>query len=776
MARPWSFDEQAMTGLARRFVSLGAIGSALLLIHCGQSGEDSSTGSSSCAVQCSTGQSCVEGACQCSAGRSDCAGECVDVSSSAVNCGSCGTVCDAGLVCSLGACSDSCAAGTTQCGQDCVNLTDDVFHCGTCDNACAGGASCQNGQCVTPSGTGGADGSGGSGMATGGDGAGTGAASNGTGGADQGCDAGSSTTEWASDCPTAPYKTCQAGTWTVPGHSIGTVENGMTLRYESAHFAFYWKDGTNITVADITKAGGAVETLENEIWQTYFGSPMYMPEPYCDQTTKYKAGIHIDNTYPLLGGAYDVGQAKRVPGMWVGPGAMNDHWGLGHEFMHGVQSHWGGLVNQGGAQSNYIGWIYESHANFAPHQLDEYADNVHCSEMLANAPHLYLGSTRDRYCNWQFMEYLKDKECYRAVNEIWTTPNSNDPFSSIMTGRGWTISDLNDFIGEWAMHNVTWDYKVSAQAFRDTYGKLTDTSLPERRNRITRLEPLDDGWKTSRQFASPYYAAPQRFGYNVSELVPEAGSTELKVTFRGVLQPEANADFRWGLVATNAELTTARYSELQKGTDGELTFCITPGERVWLVVAGTPSKQEQIYWDKPYAAIRRYPYAIQVDGAWPAGFENGELAACPANTVRHENGGGCAPASLAASVYVGPYAQVLGGTVSGSARIEDQAIVLAGATVSGGTVGGLAVLGGQAGWRTYTFNVSGTATVRTTFVPMGYFEGGQGLSGSALLLGDVEYRGDGVNRSSGSFSGFVDSGTASMNVTEVTPKPPYAFR
>ncbi len=79
-------------------------------------------------------------------------------------------------------------------------------------------------------------------------------------------------------------------------------------------------------------------------------------------------------------------------------------------------------------QSNTCGWIYESHANFMPHQLDEYRGDVHCSELSVNAPHLYLGSTRDRYCNWQFMEFLKDKHCYSAVNEIWTSSPSNDPF------------------------------------------------------------------------------------------------------------------------------------------------------------------------------------------------------------------------------------------------------------------------------------------------------------------------------------------------------------
>src|SRR5690606_41988681 len=60
-------------------------------------------------------------------------------------------------------------------------------------------------------------------------------------------------------------------------------------------------------------------------------------------------------------------------------------------------------------------WIYESHANWMPHQLERFLNEVHYSEMLVNAPHLYYGSTRDRYCNWQFFEFLKNKYCYDAV-------------------------------------------------------------------------------------------------------------------------------------------------------------------------------------------------------------------------------------------------------------------------------------------------------------------------------------------------------------------------
>jgi hypothetical protein len=170
-------------------------------------------------------------------------------------------------------------------------------------------------------------------------------------------------------------------------------------------------------------------------------------------------------------------------GMWVGPGALSDHWGLAHEFMHGVQSVSGGQSCNG---SNTCGWIYESHANWAAQQQEEYhTGDVHCSEMRANMPHLHLGSTRDRYCNWQFMEYLKDKHCFSAVHAMWTGDATADPFTGIREGMGWTVADLNDFMGDWAMHNVTWDYEDPlpqssggdnlGTLFRGEYGLVTDT-------------------------------------------------------------------------------------------------------------------------------------------------------------------------------------------------------------------------------------------------------------------------------------------------------------
>jgi hypothetical protein len=251
-------------------------------------------------------------------------------------------------------------------------------------------------------------------------------------------------------------------------------------------------------------------------------------------------------------------------------------------------------------------------------------------------------------------------------------------------------------------------------------------------------------------------------------LYPDSGASTVRVRFRGVTQNGANSGWRWGLVATDSGITTSRYSALKSGADGELEFCVNSGESLWLVVVGAPTQIGKIVWDQAYPSIHRFPYMVELTGAWPEGFRNGQLDACPSGTQRHQNGNGCATASTPASVFVAPYAQVLGGTVSGSARIEDHAVILNGATVSGGTVSALSILN--------RFTVSGSATVETTFYPPGYFESGQGLSGTARLFGDVEYRGQGTNRSSGSFYGFVDNATQSANINDVTVKPPYTWR
>jgi hypothetical protein len=342
------------------------------------------------------------------------------------------------------------------------------------------------------------------------------------------------------------------------------------------------------------------------------------------------------------------------------------------------------------------------------------------------------------------------------------------------------------------MHNVTWDYKDppptagadQGAVYRSRYGSIepnyTATGRSDRRLRLTRLESLDSSWAQNRRFVSPYHWAPQRWGYNVIRLHPESGATSVRVSFRGVTQSGANSGWRWGLVATDSALTRSRYSALQRGTDGELNFCVTPGENLYLVVVATPTQYQKLTWTNPsdgpaYPSIYRYPYMVQLQGAWPAGFQNAQLEACPTGTVRHSNGGGCAPSGTASSVFVGPYAKIIGGSVSGTTRVEDHATVISG-TVSGGRVGALSLIGqGGSGIQARGFNVSGSAVVQTTFYPTSWFGSGKSVSGTARLLGDVEFVA--TSKSSNTFYGLVANEWAGVSsVSEVTVAPPYAWR
>jgi hypothetical protein len=125
---------------------------------------------------------------------------------------------------------------------------------------------------------------------------------------------------------------------------------------------------------------------------------------------------------------------------------------------------------------------------------------------------------------------------------------------------------------------------------------------------------------------------------------------------------------------------------------------------------------------------------VQFTNAWPDGYVGGGAAACPSGLARVANGGGCAPASLPSSVFVGPFAKVLAGAdVSGNVRVEDHATIVSG-TVSGGTVGALTLLGSQIPpLNTNMFSLSGSAIAQTTFYPLGFFESGQSISGTARL-------------------------------------------
>lgn len=582
-----------------------------------------------------------------------------------------------------------------------------------------------------------------------------------------------------------PSASCAAGAWQVAATDPSDAANSaLPLQMESEHFALHWKPGT--VEPDVAKA--ATKHLEY-VWNYFLGT-LKFPEPHCGSATKFKVNAYIGVGYGLTGGADELGHM----GMWIDPGALKDSFGLAHELTHALQAATGRLMD-----SPFTGWLFESHANWMTVQLPEFRENTHCSVLLKQYPHLYYGSTRTRYCNWQFLEYLKDTKGFEAVNAIWrTAPGKDDParltadpFSVLQRNMGWTQDQLNDTFGDWALHNANWDYtnpdgSDQGPVFRRNYGtydQTTDAGILS----ATVLDPID---LKRRRFAVPEMWAPQRWGYNLVKLHPDAGRDHVTVTFRGVVQqasavaslpgladepetiPSPSSDWRWGVVAVGAD-GKSRMTALQRGAKGTTSIAVHPGDTgLYLVVMATPSEMQKIRWDQPWYSIYRYPWMVEFDGALPDAPEP-----IPGGH-RHPNGGGWVgpQANVAASAYVGPYARVISGTVSGKARIEDHAVVLDKAQVLGdAVVSGLTVLRGDT-------VIKDKAHAATAMLALGEYERGIVLSGTARNIGDVEQRGG--SASTGVFYGFVDPGTVkdakhgadlTAPVPEVTAKPRYRW-
>jgi hypothetical protein len=83
---------------------------------------------------------------------------------------------------------------------------------------------------------------------------------------------------------------------------------------------------------------------------------------------------------------------------------------------------------------------------------------MYCSEMQVNTQHLHSGNNRKHYCNWQFLAYLKDKQCHNAVNQIWAyeTPRGQTaPWHKLILSQSRDFEQLNDLFVKESMHNIT---------------------------------------------------------------------------------------------------------------------------------------------------------------------------------------------------------------------------------------------------------------------------------------------------------------------------------
>jgi len=110
-----------------------------------------------CPVPQNSIPACVGGSCgiYCATGFGSCDGSnangCeVSLTSSNTHCGACGRACSTGQTCVAGACvNNTCGTGMTPCaGGACRDLTTDPANCGACGNVCALGMTCYRSACL----------------------------------------------------------------------------------------------------------------------------------------------------------------------------------------------------------------------------------------------------------------------------------------------------------------------------------------------------------------------------------------------------------------------------------------------------------------------------------------------------------------------------------------------------------------------------------------------------------------------------------------------------
>ncbi|NII28830.1 T9SS type A sorting domain-containing protein [Pseudoflavitalea sp. X16] len=447
-----------------------------------------------------------------------------------------------------------------------------------------------------------------------------------------------------------------------------------------------------------------LDTLE-KIYDKFVHGIRFCKDDSTTNLGKYKIIVVINDTWPpggptgwAFGSSYD----EVIGAMWVHPGAVRDGAVLSHELTHSLQGQNNIDRNlAGGFRNQSTGSFWETHANFMRLQLYPQFAKEDVPRWMATRSFQY-SSTRHHYCAFNLLLTIQELDSLGMVNRLWQESAANEhPLMTYRRLKGWTQSQLNDFIWEYAKRDVIADYNVlgTGAYIRAELRRLQNAEPHYLWRQYTLLKRVNDSLP---RYVVPDYHAPQDYGYNIIPLHPTCANRMVKVKFKGHAEA-AGAGWRYGFVAVKADGKTARYSASYTAPEGEVTFAMQEDETaLYLVVSGAPSSHTTYVWEAGFPKIKRFPYEISIANAVPEGYQTGYRDEFRSAGHIHANGGGWVSnsATVDASVYVGPKAIVRGSSrLTGNVRIEgtawvenavlsDNVVVSGNAQVFGGTLSG----------------------------------------------------------------------------------------
>ncbi len=533
-----------------------------------------------------------------------------------------------------------------------------------------------------------------------------------------------------------------------------------TRKYESTNFVLYWGDkvGTNPAVyADATlrfNPQSVADTLE-KIFKRYITDLHFINNAPSTNFGKYKIMIMMVNTWNstddrLTGFASASSFSNTIGAMYVHPQATKDGGALSHEFAHTLQMMMHIQENPGNqtafAGYDWAGPFYEGHANYMRAMAyPQWAETDGTLTRWLQTRHFMWSSNRHHYTNYHLLFYVQEKEGFDFTRRMWAESRYQEhPLETIKRLKGFTQEQLNDYLWGYAQRQPAFDYPIQ---WND---QVTATkNFGEKIRQVHQFIKSNMPRYTSRQFTlltkvtgttNQYYTnddwAPQDYGMNIIPFYPTCTGTQkqVRVKFKGHTEVNtAQAGWRYGFITTKADGTVSRYSPMSTG-DGETSFTLdaTTEANIYLVVYSAPKTHINYNMDVGYPKQRRYPYELNIANAVPEGYQAATefRKFLKTNGKIHTNGGGWISnnANVAATVYVGPYAIVKGGTLTGTVRIEDFA------TMEGGNISGNAIIRGNA--CVYNATISGNAIVEGN----AWMEGGSvtntaNLKGNAMCWG-----------------------------------------
>lgn len=540
--------------------------------------------------------------------------------------------------------------------------------------------------------------------------------------------------------------------------------------YQSDNFVIFWGDlvGTNpANYSDPAKRFNPVsvaDTLE-AIYDRFITELGYVSDDPSTNLGKYKIIIVMLGTFTpperngfAFGGSY----SNTIGAMWVDPSATRDGGALSHELVHSLQN-MHRIQENPNPGGGFVGWepagfFYEGHANYMRTLMYQRMANTDVPRWLATRSY-HWSSTRHHYANFHLLYYVQEVDGFQMTTRLWKESVRNEhPLMTLRRLKGLDQEGLNDYLWGYAQKQATFDYKANSHDEVVETGNFGEVIRNEINNiswrnprflwkQYTILDKVDGA---SNRYVVNDDWAPQDYGVNVIRLHPTCSQDDKKVfvKFKGHTEVNNNvAGWRYGFVTSKPNGTVSRYSEMHEANEAEISFELLDGEEeIFLVVMGAPKEHTSYVWEPGYPKIKRYPYEIAVENALPEGHQDPAAfrSTWKTNGHLHSNGGGWVSnnANVASSVYVGPYAVVRSGNISGNVRIEghawvegatvrDNVIIRDNACVFRGTYSGNAIVEGNA------FVENGGANTNA-LVTGNVFAFGSTYGGDVVMGGDSE--------------------------------------